>query len=871
MNSRAGFGAHIGTNFLRSGALAGLLVAAPCFGAETVIKNGTILTVTKGTVPAGDILIRDGKIVSLGRNLKIPAGATVVDATGKFVMPGIIDAHSHLAIEGGINEGTEVVSAEVDINDVVNDKDPGIKWALAGGVTTINTMHGSANPIGGLTATLKLRWGKSADELKIAGARRHIKFALGENPKRVHAERGVTTRLGVAETLRQYFSAAREYMRDWDDYNRKKLAGEKPIPPRRDIKLDNLAEVLRGNIWLQAHCYRADEIEMLLKLSDEFGFKIGALQHVLEGYKVAPEIAARGFGASTFADFWGYKLEAFDGISYNAAAMTRWGVRASLNSDSGERIRRLNLEAAKSLRYGGLTEDECLALITINPAWQLGIDSRTGSLEPGKDADIGIWDAHPLSSYAKCVTTLVDGQVYFERKSDGTAAFGLNADRPQSSSTQAQNSQPLAPGSQHQALAFPAAVTAGPTGPANFAITNARIVPVSSPEIARGTIVVENGRITRLGADVPIPGGIKVINARGLSVYPGLINAAGSLGLSEISSVVESQDLGEQSPLKAHLRAADAFNTQSAHIGVARMAGITSSLVSTRGLGWMGQSSLMHTAGRTVAESTVAADIAQSLSLSAGGGRRRGGSEGGLNPTEDAEAAQTRGNLRDTVEKALTDARGYGAAVDAYKRSADAANRPPRTDLNLDALVPVSRKLKPALIGASSTDEVEQAVRFGSDKGVRVIVTGGRDADKAAASLNKNGVPIIFTDLLSTPSGADAYDKNFTAPKRLFDAGVKFCIASTETPALTLHAGMAAAYGLPREQALKAITLYPAQILGVDKELGSLEVGKIADLLITDGDPLEYRTQIKRIFVNGIEAPLTSRHRQLYEEFRKRR
>jgi imidazolonepropionase-like amidohydrolase len=414
-------------------------------------------------------------------------------------------------------------------------------------------------------------------------------------------------------------------------------------------------------------------------------------------------------------------------------------------------------------------------------------------------------------------------------------------------------------------------VTAKPASSATFAIVNARIVPISSPEIMGGALVVQNGRITRIGKGVTIPAGVRTINGRGLSVYPGFINAVGNLGLTEISSVPESQDLGEQGPLKAHLRASDAFHVQSAHVGVARMAGVTSALVSTRGQGWMGQAALMHTAGRTVEESTVAADIAQSVSLTAGGGRRGGGGEGGLAQGEDAaRAAEAQTTIRSAVEKAITDAREYGNAVDAYKRSADPSVRPPKPDLTLAALVPAARKLKPVILSASSADDVQTAVKFGVDKNLQVIVSGGRDADKAAESLKKNGVPVIFTDLLSMPQATDAYDKNYSAPKRLLDAGVKFCIASTEIPALAVHAGMAAAFGLPREEALRAITLYPAQILGVDKDLGSLEVGKIADLLITDGDPLEYRTQVKRIFVNGVEAPLTSRHRQLYEEFRKK-
>jgi imidazolonepropionase-like amidohydrolase len=861
-------------------------VAAPSAQAvETILKNGTILTVTKGTTQNGDLLIKDGKIAAIGKGLKVPAGAKVIDATGKFVMPGIIDAHSHLAIEGGVNDMAEVISPQVNIYDVVNHTDPGIKWALAGGVTAINAMHGSANPIGGLAATLKLRWGRSADEMRFAGAPQQIKFALGENPKRVHADQGVATRLGVAETIRQQFTAAREYMREWDAYNRKKQAGEKAVPPRKDLQLESLAGVLRGEISIQCHSYRADEIEMLMKLSDEFGFKVGTFQHVLEGYRVAPEMAKRGIGASTFSDMWGYKLEAYDGILHNAAAMTTWGVRASINSDSGERIRRLNLDAAKSLRYGGLTEDQCLALVTINPAWQLGVDRQTGSLEVGKDADISVWDAHPLSTYSKCVATLVDGDVYFERKTDGAATFGLAgaptvqaaaaveggrtgrrraAETVQTVSTGAP--APASPASKPAASSFtPLAipVTAKPSAPATFAITDARIVTVSGPVIERGTILVEDGRIKAVGASVAVPAGVRVIRASGQTVTPGFINATGSLGLTEISSVEESQDLGERGSLKAHLRAAEAYRTHSAWVGLSRCAGITSSLVSPRGAGWMGQPALMHTAGRTIEEAAVVPEIAQALSLGGGFGPPRGG-EGGIGGGDAAQ--QSTGGATDAITKALTDARDYARQLDAARGGGAA----PRDNLTSAALIPVARQERPVIISGSSRSDVERAVTFGSTNKVNVIVSGGREADAAADALNKAGVPVIFTELTGMPMPSDAYDKQFSAPKRLHAAGVKFCIATSDAVNLAQNAAIAAAFGLPREEALKAITLYPAQILGVERDLGSIEPGKIADLLITDGDPLEYRTKIKRVFINGVEAPLVSKHSLLFEEYRKK-
>ncbi len=830
---------------------------------DTLLKNATILTVTKGTIKKGDLLIHNGKIAAIGKNIKAPAGAQVFDLTGKYVMPGILDAHSHMAIEGGVNEASEVVSAEVNIYDVINEKDPGMKWALAAGVTTINTMHGSANPIGGLVATLKLRWGKPSEDLKFAGARQHIKFALGENPKRVHVDRGITTRLGVAESLRKEFTDAKDYMAAWDDYNKKKSAGQPAVPPRRDIRLDSMVGVLKGDIWVQSHCYRSDEIEMLLKLSDEFGFHIGALQHVLEGYKVAPEIAKRGIGASTFSDFWGYKLEAYDGNIYNPAAMAQWGVRTSINSDDAGRIRRLNLDAAKSLRYGGLTDDECLALITINPAWQLGIDKQIGSLEIGKDADICVWDDHPLSPYAKCVKTMIDGDVYFDLKSDGTATYGLPsttpvAAKPADAAVAAKPAVVAAkPGpSTFEPIRVPVTMPVG--GTASFAITNARIVTVSGPVIENGTVVVENGRITAVGSDVNIPSGVRSVSGRGLSVYPGFINATGNLGLSEISSITESMDLGERGSMNAFLRAGDAYHTQSAWVGLSLCAGITSSLVSPKGSGWMGRPAIMHTAGRTVDDATVVFDAGQALSL---GGITFGAFGGdGLVGGPDAAGA----GADDSIAKAIADARNYS------KKYVDAKVRPEKTDLLLEALIPVVKGEKPVYIGASNQTDIEDAVKFGSSNHLNVVIKGGKDADKVAAELNKSGVPVIFTDSWNMAVGSDNFDKQFAAPKRLYDAGVKFCIAHDEGVNLPQIAANAAAFGLPKDEALKAITLYPAQILGVDKDLGSIEIGKIADLLLTDGDPLDYHTHIKKIFVNGIDTPIVSRHSKLYDEYKKK-
>jgi imidazolonepropionase-like amidohydrolase len=397
----------------------------PAAATETLIRNATVITVSRGTLANTDILIRNGKIAGVGQNLKANERARVIDAGGKYVMPGIVDAHSHSMSEA-INEGTLSVTSMVRIRDVLNPTAPNLYRQLAGGVTTLNILHGSANTIGGQNTVVKIKYGRPLAEFIFPGAPPGIKFALGENVKQSsrtlqpgQTRRYPATRMGQEEVLRDAFTRARNYKRTWDEHRAAVARNERNlIPPRRDLQLEPLVEILEGKRLVHAHCYRADEIIMILNLADEFGFKIKTLQHVLEGYKVAREIAAHGAGASSFADSWGYKIEAYDAIPHNAAVMVRAGVVVSINSDSDERARRLNIDAAKMMKYGDLTEDEAMRLITINPAIQLGIQDRVGSIDVGKDADLVVWTAHPFSVYSRVETTFIDGDIFFDRQQD---------------------------------------------------------------------------------------------------------------------------------------------------------------------------------------------------------------------------------------------------------------------------------------------------------------------------------------------------------------------------------------------------------------------------------------------------------------------
>jgi imidazolonepropionase-like amidohydrolase len=409
--------------------------------APVLIKNATVMTATKGTLANTDLLLRDGKIAQIGKNLSAPAGATTIDATGKFVTPGIIDPHSH-SMSDATNEGTRSVTSMVRIRDVLNNTAPAIYLELAGGTTTINVLHGSANTVGGQNAVVKLKWGRPIDEMLFPGAPAGIKFALGENvtqknntPVVVQGQgqaprRFPESRMGQEEVIRDAFTRALDYKAEWDDYNAKAAKGDKTvIAPRRDLELEPFVEILEGKRLIHAHSYRGDEMLMLLELSDEFKFHVQTLQHGLEGYKIASEIAKHGTGLSTFADSWGYKIEAYDAIPYNVAILMRHGVVTTVNSDDDGRARRLNVDAAKMIRFGGLTEQEALQTITINGAIQLGIDKKTGSIETGKDADVVIWTGNPLSVYSRVETTLIDGEIFFDRQKDATMREAMVKER----------------------------------------------------------------------------------------------------------------------------------------------------------------------------------------------------------------------------------------------------------------------------------------------------------------------------------------------------------------------------------------------------------------------------------------------------------
>ncbi len=405
-----------------------------------LIKDATVWTNEGDSVLKDyDVYVVEGKIVRIAPNIDAPAGAfaKVIDAKGKHLTPGIIDEHSHIALTNGVNEGTQSSSAEVRMGDVINPEDINIYRQLSGGVTAAQLLHGSANAIGGQSAIIKLRWGATAEDMKFEKADGFIKFALGENVKQsnwgdLNTKRFPQTRMGVEQVYKDYFTRAREYDQQWAAFGKlspKQIEKEKIAAPRRDLELEALAEILNKKRFITCHSYVQSEINMLMHVADSFNFKVNTFTHILEGYKVADKMKAHGVNASTFADWWAYKNEVMEAIPHNAAILTKMGVNTSVNSDDAEMARRLNQEAAKCIKYGGLTETEALKLVTLNPAKMLHVDDRVGSIKVGKIADLVVWTDNPLSIYAKADKTIIDGQIYFDREEDLKAREYIKAER----------------------------------------------------------------------------------------------------------------------------------------------------------------------------------------------------------------------------------------------------------------------------------------------------------------------------------------------------------------------------------------------------------------------------------------------------------
>jgi imidazolonepropionase-like amidohydrolase len=853
--------------------------ARPAPRGSVLIQNlDEVWTATGQVLNNVSIAVRDGRITAIGANVAAPAGAQVIDGRGLTAMPGIVDEHSHIAMGGGSNEATAPIVPEVRVIDSLNPRDFGIYQALSGGVTTAMILHGSANPIGGQSAIIKTRWGvDDAFQLLVDGAPRTVKFALGENVTQKNrstpTDRFPASRAGVEAVYDQAFTAAQEYRDAWAAYQRNPR-GQR-VPPRRDLRLEALVDIMEGRIRVHAHSYRSDEILMLMRVAERYGFRIDAFTHVLEGYRVADEMARHGAAASTFSDWWMYKLEAFEATPWNAAMMHNKGVLTTLNSDIPWLQSSMLYEMQKPVKYGGVSKEDALRMMTINGAKQLRIDHLVGSLEVGKHADIVLLNGDPFNTFTRVEKTIVDGIVYYDRLDEEARRgepvrriAGVTGPEPAPAARPGAIDTPL----NTEVPSVPVAhkLTDPIDASAVIAITGATVHPVSRAPITNGVVIIENGRIAAVGAaaEVQVPAGARRVDATGRHVYPGMIDPLTAVGIIDIESISSARDDREVGTFNPHMRALYSVNPYSEGIFVGRANGVTSVLsVPTTGI-VRGTGSVIGLKGDT--PELMAIDPRNAVVVAFPSPRGEIWEE----PKLEGENIV---RLMDLFRRAELFAAQPSALRDPTARwevNVDASDR-----VLLEAMVPAVTGAAPTIFIAQRERDLKTLMMFlDSFPRVRAVIGGGAQAYHIAPELARRNIPVIvgstFEPTISRDDPVTAAWRNAEILRR---AGVKVAFTTSFSPEgaselrnLPYAGAKAVAYGMPRDEAYRALTLNAAEILGLGDRMGSLDVGKRADLIITNEDPMQILANVERMWIGGEEVPLASKHSRLYEQFRGR-
>jgi imidazolonepropionase-like amidohydrolase len=783
-------------------------------------------------------------------------------------------------------------------------------------------MHGSANPIGGTSAVIKMRWGMdSADQLIFDGAPLFIKFALGENVTnkssvgRGGATRFPASRQGVEALFVQVFTAAREYRAEWDAYMQDPDAFR--VPPRRDLRLETINDVLDGRIEVHAHSYRADEILALMRVAERFGFRIPVMTHVMEGFKVADEMAAHGAGGSSFSDEWHYKLEAYDGIPHSPAIMHQHGVLTALNSDISWLQAFMIHEFPKVVKWGGVSKEDALKMLTVFPAQMLRIDHRVGSLVEGKDGDVVLLNGDPFNSYVRVEKTIVDGIVYYDRGDEaGTRGQPFNPLPPLPDTRLGRGDLD----GFRDEVGYDGALATELLDDESLVFTGGTLHPVSRPPIQNGVLIVRNGFLTAVGAagEISIPEDAREVDVTGKHLYPGMIDPLTNLGIFEFGQVGQATDQTETGTYNPHIRAVSAVVASSPAIKVARANGITSALVTQTSGVIQGTAGVIQLRGDTFERMALRQEGALMVAFPAprqAPGRpstwtvfdtdahddQSGSSsqyfataafltdpfvgvDGGAAPVPPLSQAEepepTLGGERmealvDIFERARVYARTRTVGQDPtqpFEANVWGGDR-----VLLEAMVPAVTGRIPVLFQADSEWQIRTLFRFLEEfPELRAVVVGGTEAYKVADDLAARDLPVVITSAYSpTPGQDESILASYRNAAFLHEAGVKIAFgtgSAAQVRRLPYHAAHSVAFGLPAEEGLKAVTLNTAEILGLGETLGSLDAGKRADILVTDGDPLQALTWIDRMFIGGVEVePRDNKHDRLYREFVDRR
>lgn len=908
------------------------------------------------------ILIRNGIIEAIGPDLEAPAGVRVVNGVGRTAIPGIVDEHSHTAMIG-TNEGSAPIVPEVRVLDAVDPTDYGIFRALSGGVTTARLMHGSSNPIGGQSAVIKMRWGMDeAEQMLVPGAPRAVKFALGENVTRKSSQTGANmanrrfpaSRQGVEALYVQAFTAAQEYRAVWEAYraNPSAFAG----PPRRDLRLEALVDIMEDRILIHAHSYRSDEILMLMRVAERFGFTIDAFTHILEGYRVADELREHGAGASTFSDWWQFKLEAYDAIPHNAAILADRGVLTAINSDISWLQTFMNWEIAKPVQYGGAPKEEALRMLTLNPAIMLGVEDKVGSLQVGKHGDVVLLTGDPFDSFSRVEKTFIEGVLYFDSEDEETTRGEPFHRLPTTPATRfvadatRVGGAPGLGGSTPGAQVAPADLPVLNTRAEAVALVGGTIHPVTAAPIENGVLLLEGGRIQAMGprGSVEIPAGVRQVDVSGRHLYPGMIDPVTHLGIFEFGQVPQATDRSEVGRFNPHIRSLGAYQPHGRAPFVARARGITSALVAQSGGVIEGMGSVVNLEGDTFERAGIrgegalmvnlpvptnppggtstwdvfsdlhghARDIVWAGEALLGGGHAHVGGELAWDHYDGAAwASDMAGGPRGLsfVDLTAQQFRGRGAGgqaaggsrepsletgqlqelVDYMRRAqqfldggATVAQRPDAPfeanvwggdRVALEAMAPVLRGEIPVFFRADSDWQIRHVFLLAEAfPAIRPVIVGGVQAFRVADELAERGIPVILTRTRSpTPDRNDSYAASFRNAAILHQAGVRFAFGTDESADvrnLPEHVAVAISHGLPAEVGYEAVTIRAAEILGLGDLMGSLEAGKRADILVTDGHPLQALTRIETMFIGGIQVdPRDNDHDRAFERFRDRR